>query len=221
MAKKIIILLVSCLLLAGCTVDYKLKVNKDTMSEDITISVPKEILGSEGKNILKNEKNTVFDNSDIFYDSDYKENNQNILVNYNYKYDDLTSIGSSKFLDWCYTDKRVSENNGILTISTNGTFKCLDHFGNVKIDKADVIIETDLKVLETNADEVKDNQYIWNINFENYTNKPIFIEINVNDSQDYLVADTKTLIIIFAIILGLILLFVLISMFKRKHRNSI
>ncbi len=178
------LLLFCCIfLLTGCTVNYNLVIDKDKATENIQIIVPNEALTDEAKELLQTSKNSVFLDKKVFYENDHKEQNDSQYLNYKYVYN-LHDFKNTKFLNWCYNDYKVSYKKNIFTLSTEGPFNCLNHYGTNKIDKAEIVIKTRYKVISDNADEIINNNYFWYIDSDNYTNKPINIEIDINKLND-------------------------------------
>ena len=71
-----------------------------------------------------------------------------------------------------------------------------------------------LDVLDNNADEINGNNYVWEINEENYYDKPIYIQI---DKRSFNVED---LILIISIIVGILLLALVIFIIMRfRYKN--
>ena len=89
MKNKIIILL--SLLLTGCTVNYNLEINKDTLNETITGTVTKEESSQDSNatglstiySIINEEQKPIY-NKEELYQKDFKESGNNI--NYTFKY---------------------------------------------------------------------------------------------------------------------------------------
>lgn len=216
--KKIILLFLCLFLLTGCTVNYDLNITKSDMTEDISISIPKSNLDKETKKFIKNNENIVYEGQDIFYKKNYKENKNNININYSYThYED--NLANSKFLNWCYDKIKIDKTSETINISTSKTFKCLNHYGEVKIDKAIINIKTKLKVISNNADEVHGNTYTWRINKDNYMKSPINIQLE--NKYQILNKASKELFIIYGAIAVLIIILVLLIIFKLKRNNKI
>ena len=114
MKNKIIILL-SLLLLTGCTVNYNLEINKDTLNETITGTVTKEESSQESNatglstvySIINEEQKPVY-NKEELYQKDLKEsgNNINYTSKYNYNIEDFVN---STIINTCFENKEIEE----------------------------------------------------------------------------------------------------------------
>jgi len=227
--KKIIYIMIICLLSTGCTVEYNLNVDDKNIKEDITIQVQdSSTLDTEMYNQLTNPKNKVYLNEYEYYKMNYTEGENNIISHFTYKHD-LEKYNQATVLDLCYSNRNIEVTEDKIIISTKGSFACaFTEFGE-NITNAKINITTNLKVIENNADEIYDNTYTWNINESNYTNKPITIvmekttgeklknvvkQIEVNSAS-------KDLFIIYGGIALLLVLVILLVIIKLKKNNEI
>ena len=88
--KKKIIMLLSILLLTGCTVNYNLEINKDTLNETITGTVTKEESSQDSNatglstiySIINEEQKPIY-NKEELYQKDLKESGNNINYTFN------------------------------------------------------------------------------------------------------------------------------------------
>jgi len=94
------------------------------------------------------------------------------------------------------------------------------------MDNVVVNIKTDLKVSKNNADKVEGNTYTWIINKDNYSNKPINIEIsklstsqsilnNITNENYILSGGLVIIILVLVICVSVIYIFM-----KRKHKKT-
>ncbi len=211
--KKIFILFIFVFLLTGCTAEYKLDISKSTIEETISIDVDNDKLGTEGIEILKNTKQTVLKNNEEYYEQKFEQNADIFNVNYNYTYE-TNRFNGSNFISECFPDHSIANGADVLTISTEGSFTCYNRYGSEKVDNTRIVITTDLDVLDNNADEINGNNYVWEINEENYYDKPIYIQI---DKRSFNVED---LILIISIIVGILLLALVIFIIMRfRYKN--
>jgi len=176
--KKNILLITMLIFLTGCSVNYNLKFNKDTIEENITINVEND---QEKQNTKYFENRDFYAIIDAKTESQYKkEKDKNSNYNFSYEYS-LKDFKNSRFTS-CYDAYTLTDNDGIISLNTSKKFKCLTYDYN-NIDNLTINITTDYKVVETNADEVEGNTYKWNINKNNSENKPIKFSYNVNKKR--------------------------------------
>jgi len=216
--KKYIIVFV-LLLCCGCTAQYELDFNDKTISENLTVKYNRE---NETDEQIKQfyEKAFYAIGKEIYYNFDNsKSTKQNIVINYNYDYD-TSNFNSSYFANSCFKYFQFSSNEDKYYLFANGPYKCLT-YEYTNIESLDIIITTNHNVLENNANEIKDNKYIWHINQDNYENVNIkFITDNKENPQIKQREYKKTIILVSAIS-GIALLIVLIVFIKHKQVNKI
>lgn len=223
---KKIILILSIFLITGCTANYQLNITEDKIEEKLSITTPKDILEPE---ILKEQvlnSKTIYPDQNKIYYTDIKADDTNYYVTFKHDHD-INDFTNSKFISYCYNNNELIQDETAITLSTSGHFNCINMEDEMYMDNVKINITTDLKVLENNADEVNGNTYTWNINEENYTNKPINITMQKKQSIKNVVKNlegnsaSKDLFIIYgglALLLGLIILLVTI---KLKSNNKI
>jgi len=218
--KKNILLITMLIFLTGCSVNYNLKFNKDTIEENITINVEND---QEKQNTKYFENRDFYAIIDAKTESQYKkEKDKNSNYNFSYEYS-LKDFKNSRFTS-CYDAYTLTDNDGIISLNTSKKFKCLTYDYN-NIDNLTINITTDYKVVETNADEVEGNTYKWNINKNNSENKPIKFSYNVNKKRRIILSEflkeNKLSIIIALIALSLFVLITISIYIKHKIVNKI
>ena len=217
---KVFILICCMFLLSGCSIEYNLTVNESTMEEDINAIFDKAT-ESELASRMEGIRRTVFYNYDTreneYYDFTKRETNDNIILNYNYQYMG-NDLYKSEAASRCYYKRIVSVTDNDITINTDNQVACLYKDGDREIEDITINIRTDLTVLENNADKVNGNVYSWNINDQNYTNKPIYIKIEKERYQEPFISQFISIIVIIivVVIIGILIYFKAI----RKHRKN-
>ena len=85
-----------------------------------------------------------------------------------------------------------------------------------------VNVRTNLTVLESNADKVNGNVYTWNINDQNYTNKPIYIKIEKERYQEPFISQFISIIVIIItfVMIGILIYFKAIRKHKKNNKIS-
>ena len=217
---KVFILICCMFLLSGCSIEYNLTVNESTMEEDINAIFDKAT-ESELASRMEGIRRTAFYNYDTreneYYDFTKRETNDNIILNYNYQYMG-NDLYKSEAASRCYYKRIVSVTDNDITINTDNQVACLYKDGDREIEDITINIRTDLTVLENNADKVNGNVYSWNINDQNYTNKPIYIKIEKERYQEPFISQFISIIVIIivVVIIGILIYFKAI----RKHRKN-
>lgn len=186
----------------GCTSNYDLNLDVDTIDEKLTISLPESEYIDNYDTLTANK--SVFDDGSVFYDIEVFENDDNYLITYSHNYNHEDYFNSLN-LNSCFSKINHDINGSIETISLQG-FKCLQG-ENIR-----VIVDSKYKIYNSNAHIVNGNKNIWDINSDNKDN--INISFVVDYSQTYF---NKDLVISFVLIIVLICLInILIKRRKKK-----
>ena len=193
-----IIIVILCLLLTGCKIDYSLKItndNKFVESADLAQYFPG---GSTAKDELGE---TTFDfGADLRADAysylnklGYSNYKMTDIVSKNYegvrvsrKYDGPTSYNYNLLIKYIYDDFSVDVDNNIVTINAKGLNRSkveerYEMLGMV-IEDSTINVELPYKVIENNADSVDKtkNIYTWYID-KDTKEKEILLKYNSND----------------------------------------
>lgn len=224
MLKKGLLLLAVLFLISGCTVNYDLVIDNDSISEDVSIKIPMSEIDLDKYENQINYPMKVYGGEEYNYDKQTSEDVSNHFVNYKYKHD-IDKYYKSLFIGMCYDDKKILVSDDKISISTSNVFKCIAMDDGYRAKKVDVNITTKLKVLENNADEIKGNTYIWHMNEYEYSNKPIKLLLkkdqsvleqanNINNANNI----GMITIILFLVVVGL-LVYIVMTIKHKKNSN--
>ena len=214
--KKIIVVLISLLLLTGCTIDYNLVIDKDSIKETITGTAYKEEYEvreeDSGLNLFYtyiNDDINPLISGDGLYTKDINEIDNGI----NYKYDFIykNNYDKSKIINSCFENSNVKETDTYYSIELSGEFYCLYS------DKININVISNYAVLENNAKEVNGNKYSWVI--DDSSNVNIFLNISKEIKYE---EPSKTKFISTFQLVGLIIFVVLtgITYILYRKKNS-
>ena len=214
--KRIIVVLISLLLLTGCTIDYNLVIDKDSIKETITGTASKEEYEvreeDSGLNLFYtyiNDDINPLISGDGLYTKDINEIDNGI----NYKYDFIykNNYDKSKIINSCFENSNVKETDTYYSIELSGEFYCLYS------DKININVISNYAVLENNAKEVNGNKYSWVI--DDSSNVNIFLNISKEIKYE---ESSKTKFISTFQLVGLIIFVVLtgITYFLYRKKNS-
>lgn len=214
--KRIIVVLISLLLLTGCTIDYNLVIDKDSIKETITGTASKEEYEvreeDSGLNLFYtyiNDDINPLISGDGLYNKDINEIDNGI----NYKYDFIykNNYDKSKIINSCFENSNVKETDTYYSIELSGEFYCLYS------DKININVISNYVVLENNAKEVNGNKYSWVI--DDSSNVNIFLNISKEIKYE---ESSKTKFISTFQLVGLIIFVVLtgITYFLYRKKNS-
>ena len=218
MKNKIIILL-SLLLLTGCTVNYNLEINKDTLNETITGTVTKEESSQESNatglstvySIINEDQKPVY-NKEELYQKELKESGNNINYTFKYNYN-IEDFVNSTIINPCFENKEIEEIDNYYSIRLSGNFYCLYS------KKINIAVTSNLKVASNNADKIKDNTYIWTID-KNTTNIELVVDKNTPYTKPIKRGISSTFRIVCFIVL-VVLSSLAYILYKKKNSSEI
>ena len=215
--KKIILLLLM-LILCSCEAKYKIIIEDNKIYDEIYIVEKSNIVNNASQEQMDSFEDELLDWENAY---DYYKRElftENDLTGYKYTNDfTFEEYDAMSQLCKCYDDFKVENTNNKLKITTSNDFLCGTYYDNV--DNMEITITSKYKVLNSNADKQDDDKYTWIINASNYKNKPINIEIDLNEENDTKekkdINITKILVIII-----FILLIIINIVIKKKSKNS-
>jgi hypothetical protein len=173
MKGKLFFLVCSIFLLSGCTLNYKISIDKnDIVNENISLTETIKMLGTYTLNV----EQYVQDSLDIFKEDEkyfsyslYTDNDANNYYGIaNRKYLDLENFkNNSIIVSEMFNEVTVDKNNGVITFEMNpkDSFEYFkeDTQNIALIDEVNIKIYVPYEVVSSNKDKVEDNVYIWNI----------------------------------------------------------
>ena len=218
--KKYLLFFGIFLFISGCSVNYELEIKDKTFNEQIEFYVTNDEF-STVKNSIKG--NTYIDSltgEKYQLDIKQKSNGMNITNNQVYK---ISEYKTSKFLKICFSSFNVIEEDLYYILSTSEGLMCYAEEDVMFFDDITIKIKTNHEVINSNADEVKDNVYYWYVNDENYNKK----SINIKLSKDEYIENNRRLekevvepILISITIVLLLAVLVVFMIFIKKRNNS-
>lgn len=190
--KKATILFLIIFFITGCgnNADYTLEIMPDTIKETTTITLKENDYNKANylndvffisESNYNNEKesgsliiqeiktkdlNATYNSEDIF---DKKIDNDKITLKFNYKKD---TYETAKIFNSCFNKTYYDSTEEYYVIKGYDQFKCLYK------DEIKIVINTKYKVIDSNADEIKQNKYIWYFNEENYLDHELHIQVS-------------------------------------------
>lgn len=215
--KKKIILILSLLVLSGCTVNYDLDYTEDGMIETITGTVTKEEMKlnneDSGLNIyyaLVNNPQKIFIDSDELYEKNIIENKKDYEYSVSNKYNN--NLDKSTIVNSCFKEFNIEDMDEYYRVHLGGKFYCL--YAN----KINVKVTSDTAVISSNADKVRDNTYTWVLDNENDS-----IDITFSKNIKYVEPTSKSSgtfkIVCFVILI--VLSIITYFLYKKKNNSDI
>lgn len=219
MKKKLLMLIAIIFLITGCTTEYNIVIDDESIKEEIVSTIYNEDipvqteeekqaeieLDDEITPFIKEDQFPFDDEHDKYDKKVYKKGDKTLVkLTYDYSYDEFTRSKTYS----CFDKHRISNNNGALDIEFSGGFYCL--MG----DTVTINLFTDKVVNETNADKVDGNKYTWIINDDNVDNASIILKTNEN-------VETNSLIIFIFVFIIVSLILTLIMYFNYNKKTVI
>ena len=168
------------LFLWGCEAKYTIHFSNDKIKENITVTLDKTKYTTDDFEQLKNTSFFAIQDplDSKSYQTNFKETKKAYIGIFEYEYTS-SEYNRSNILNTCYDVHSLVQDEDEYILTTSNIVKCMP-FEYVDIDKITIVLKTDYKVIESNADKKKKNQYIWEITNENKENKPIRIIFDRN-----------------------------------------
>lgn len=214
--KKCFILTALLVLLTGCTINYNLTIDNNSVNESISGSANKSEYelgnGDTGLNLFYTliEKDVpALVNDDSLYNKDITETDNGI--NYDYTYTYKNNLDKARVINECFENHYIDETDEYYNIKLSGEFYCL--YSN----KIDINVTSNYAVLDNNAKKVNGNKYTWTIDDSN----SVDIALTVSKTVKYEEPAKAKLFSTFQVI-GLIVFAVLavITCVLYKKKNS-
>lgn len=212
--KKILLLLITTVLLTGCTATYEIDITKDKINDVILIETDSEKVNTANKTTtdLFTQKLGEWENGHDFYQRELittaEKTGYQYTYSFNYnEYDAMSQIRK------CYQEFNLNYDKEI-TLSTSNEFLCKNYYPQVKTYTIKITSEYD--ITSSNADSVKENVHTWIVNVNNYKNKPIEIKINKNKLY---VKEEKTDYTFIKNIIFIIFFIILIIIFMKRKKD--
>lgn len=183
---KKLYLLFLLIILSGCSVQYKLDIDKNiNLIEKISVTALSKTESEQIKNYdgylpidIELDEPYIFEEKVEgieYYDIKKNDNNSNINFNYSYNID---KFNNNIFVKNCYKYVTTTKKENELILSTSKEFLCFEQYE--ELENVTVTITSKYKLKETNADTVEHNQYIWNINKSNANNRNLYLSLDIS-----------------------------------------
>lgn len=214
--KKLFIIL-GLLFLTGCSVNYDLKIDEESIYENIYGNISKDEFDSEPGEYMDStiydylyNNQSPFIDSDKLYNKSIKEEGNTVYFDASYSYNGDYAI--SRIINECYEKYLVEETDNVYFIDLSGDFYCQ------YAKSIDVNVTTDNYVISNNATKQEGNTYTWVLS------KGLPTDINMTISkkiknEDTMPNDSINYFRIIGLGVLLVLIIVLLLIYK-KHKNS-
>lgn len=213
------------ILITGCSVEYNL--NIDSSFSEHTVYIPessKEMIDGTQYRLpaLFSESRLTYDNSNLkeikYYNIKTLKDNK---FSFNFVYDD-NQLNDSNIANSCYQFFSVDAKENEVSILTGNKFYCFDVYE--ELDSVTININSNYKVIQSNADKIVGKKHTWYITRENASNKPIIFVYDKSKKNmtimQYLI-DNVPLVVVVGTTLMLGGITFLIINTKKKKANKI
>lgn len=223
--KNKILFIIILILITGCSVEYNL--NIDNSFSEHTVYIPESseemIDGTQYRlPALFSESRLTYDNSNLkeikYYNIKTLKDNK---FSFNFVYDD-NQLNDSNIANTCYQFFSVDTKENEVSILTGNKFYCFDVYE--ELDSVTININSNYKVIQSNADKIIGKKHTWYITRENASNKPIIFVYDKSKKNmtimQYLI-DNVPLVVVVGTTLTLGGITFLIINTKKKKANKI
>lgn len=177
--KKILYLLLLCLIISGCSATYDIDITNQKVKENLklieTDNTKFDKENSSGWTYRQIIESTLSPNE--FAHETYTtkkietEDSLGLEYNNNLEYLDLRNLS---VLEQCYSKYNILDNDNSISLDTGTKFDCYDYYEN--LDEITIRLKTNHKVLNNNATKVENGTYIWE--FTKNSNHQILLKIS-------------------------------------------
>ena len=209
------LLLLSILLLTGCTSSYDLNIINNSFNEKITVTYKENELSNEELSTLPHstkEKTKAFyiGNDDLFLNKSLKTKGKKNTLTVSYNYDN-TNFDNAYLINSCFDEHIFINEDDYYYIDLIGDFHC-NYDRDITIN-----ITTNYTVTDTNA-TYNNGKYSWTITNDNNKDLDLYIDIlKVEKENDY---KGFSIFRIVGLIVLLILSIVAYLLYRKYNKNN-
>lgn len=234
--KRVIFLIILCVLFTGCTVDYNVIVTSDKkVIEDVKVSKLISKIKEEGYNVedIKNAQENSYKSFLNKHNIDYKFliTSDELQGVFSRKSSNFSSIEKLPYFQQLYNNIKIKKDKNQYSFKTEGIYNGSELFDITDFTEVPLLSELRVNiqfhnvVINSNADKYdsKTNTYTWVFNRET-KNKTIEFNLSNKKRYDiiskYIFTNYKYRIILVAIMFAVITLLVTIYLIKSKNNNT-
>jgi len=223
MRYKSLFLIFILLFLSGCSATYNIEINNNSILEKLNIN-------NVDINRFKNLKLPIDYEIDDFEAFDkkmegieyYNIDTEGNSVDISYYFNN-DNFNTSMLFKNCYDSAVYSKDSYELLISTSDKFLCYDEYD--ELENVTVRINSNYKLINTNADKVSGHNYYWYINKSNKGNKKIMLRLDTTKiNKSIFEKFLSSYLLVPIILIGIVLIVFLILYLLKKlgdRRNKI
>lgn len=216
--KKTILLLITTILLTGCSANYNINFTKENIIDSINIYENSSLTNKATDNDIQQfqEKLGNWERGYEYYKRELYTTDK--ITGYNYSYNfEYNEYDAMSQLRKCYKDFTLTYDDNQIKLTTSNEFLCATYYKDVT--NLTIIINSDYKITNSNSDSKNNNTHTWNITKNNYSNKPIELTIDKNETFEQEETSNISIYQILIIIIFFLLIIVLIIRKKDTKRR--
>ncbi len=219
--KKILLLIIVCLFVSGCSINYEVEIYNNKVNETIDL-IDKS---ADSKESIKSKIGDLFQKYEVMYlprefNSYYnkKDSVYSLRSKGSYKFDQYNE-DLNYIRHYCRSVK-FSYDKKYIEYEMLGYLKLFEEYED--LDEVNFVVKSNHKVKEHNADETGRYTYIWHINKDNYKDKipsiKLYSKEYVFDYEGNFVKRVLTILGIVAIIS--LVSFITYTYFSRRSNKA-
>ena len=215
---KKFLIIITLLLCCACSARYEIELVDDKVHDNLSVSFDRQGLTDSQVSDFYSGSFYALGRDKIYNFSNNRVSDK-IMINYNYDYR-INEFSNANIPNSCFDIFKFFGDDDKYYLFASGVFKC-SYQEYVKLDSLDIVVSTNYTVLENNADEVKDDKYIWHVdvNSSDFSLRFITNKQKINEKKKSInIVQVSLYIGIFGVVALVVALFVLI---KNKRVNKI
>ena len=206
---KLFMSIIIIILITGCTKEYKLYINDDSIVEKFHMEVN---ASSDYSYVLDGDFYPLHNDFEHKFKKSLKTKGNNKVLDLEYTYSPLQFLNANSF-NQCFDEKKIIMDDSdyyIISLSKpNGCMFNEDYIIN---------IITNNKVVSNNAKKKKGNRYIWYVKNDDRENFKLEIKIAKGTGKNNIIINS--MIYIVPVIALVAILIVLLVLFKRRKSSN-
>ena len=208
---KLIILLLIIMIASGCTKEYNLIIDNDKIIEEFNITLDNN---EENKQRLELDYFPLHADDTTKYEKKIEKVDNLLNAHFSYTYNPKEFVNANSINECFETKEILVDNQDYYYFKLENMKECMSDYN------LDINITTNNKVLDNNADEIKDNKYIWHLTDDNKSTFKLEMKI---DKNNYSKSSNKSLFytVVLVVVTVVIIILAIYLIIKRNKSNKI
>ena len=131
---KKVFLMIFILFVTGCSCEYNMVINNDTISENVNIAIPSDVTDSETIDNQTSYPLSVYSDRTNYYSFFKNEKDGNYNLNYSFIHN-IKKFSKSYFFVSCFKSNDVSIDESSISINTSDKFNCIKMADGAYLDE--------------------------------------------------------------------------------------